>query len=51
MVSAVVLIADYLYKSPMPIVAGGVAAILFGYFWFAFPLARLRDGSRSETDR
>jgi len=51
MVSAVVLIADYLYKSPMPIVAGGIAAILFGYFWFAFPLARLREGSRSEADR
>jgi hypothetical protein len=48
MVSAVVLISDYLYKGPMPIVAGGVAAILFGYFWFVFPLARLRE-DRSES--
>jgi Flp pilus assembly protein TadB len=40
MTAAVVLIADYLYESPMPIVAGLVAAALFGYFWLAVPLKR-----------
>src|SRR6476469_1614423 len=43
MVFAVVLIADYLYKSPMPIIAGVVAAAFFAYFWFAFPLARAHE--------
>jgi hypothetical protein len=53
MVSAVVLISDYLYKGPMPIIAGVLAGALFGYFWFAFPLARarerVRDGDAERT--
>jgi Flp pilus assembly protein TadB len=40
MTCAVVLIADYLYKSPMPIIAGALAAAIFGYFWVAVPLKR-----------
>ena len=50
MVFAVVLIADYLYKGPMPIIAGVVAAGFFAYFWFAFPLARAHDRRRDRAD-
>jgi Flp pilus assembly protein TadB len=38
MTCAVVLVADFLYKSPMPIIAGAVAAAFFGYFWVGVPL-------------
>ncbi len=48
MVSAVVLIADYLYKWPMPIIAGVVTASFFVYFWFAFPVVRLREKTRGD---
>ena len=40
MTCAVVLVADYLYRSPMPIIAGAVAAAFFGWFWLAVPLRR-----------
>jgi hypothetical protein len=50
MVFAVVLIADYLYKGPMPIIAGVVSAGFFAYFWFAFPLARAHDRKRDGAD-
>jgi hypothetical protein len=32
----------------MPIIAGVVSGALFGYFWFAFPVARARERARSE---
>lgn len=48
MTCAVVLIADYLYASPMPIVAGVVALGLFGYFWVAVPLSRRSRSSAEE---
>jgi Flp pilus assembly protein TadB len=38
MTCAVVLVADFLYKSPMPIIAGAAAAAFFGYFWVGVPL-------------
>ncbi len=44
MVCAVVLIADYLYKGPMPIISGVVAASCFACFWFVFPALRAREG-------
>jgi hypothetical protein len=50
MVCAVVLIADYLYKGPMPIIAGVVAGAFFAYFWFAFPLAKARERAREEGE-
>ncbi len=45
MVSAVVLIADFVYSRPMAIASGLVAALIFGYFWFAIPLARWRENN------
>jgi hypothetical protein len=51
MVSAVVLIADYLYAGPMAIIAGVLAGGLFGYFWFVFPVARAREGSGSSESK
>jgi hypothetical protein len=50
MVTAVVFVSDYLYKGPMPVIAGVVATALFGYFWFAFPLARARERAREQSD-
>ncbi len=51
MVCAVVLIADYLYKGPMPIIAGVVATSFFAYFWFAFPIAKARQREAEQADR
>jgi hypothetical protein len=48
MTCAVVLIADYLYKSPMPIIAGCVAAVFFAWFWLAVPLKRRLISAREE---
>jgi len=47
MVSAVVLIADFVYSRNMAIVSGIVAGVVFGYFWFLFPLARWRENERA----
>jgi hypothetical protein len=49
MVSAVVLIADYAYSRNLAIVSGIVAGILFGFFWFAVPLARYRENVREKN--
>jgi Flp pilus assembly protein TadB len=48
MTCAVVLIADYLYKSPMPIIAGVVSGIFFACFWVAVPLRRRAVTARGE---
>lgn len=48
MTCAVVLIADYLYEGPMPILAGAVAALFFGYFWLAVPIRRRILSGREE---
>jgi hypothetical protein len=48
MVSAVVLIADYVYSRNMAIVSGIVAGLVFGYFWFLFPVARWRENKAEE---
>jgi Flp pilus assembly protein TadB len=49
MVSAVVLIADYVYSRNMAIVSGIVAGVIFGFFWFAVPLARYRENIREKN--
>jgi Family of unknown function (DUF6328) len=46
MVSAVVLIADYVYSRDMAVASGVVAGAIFGFFWFAVPLARYRENLR-----
>ena len=43
MVSAVVLIADYVYSRNMAVASGVVAGLIFGFFWFAVPYARYRE--------
>jgi hypothetical protein len=48
MTAAVVLIADYLYNTPMPIIAGVVAGAFFGCFWLAVPLRRRLITERGE---
>jgi Flp pilus assembly protein TadB len=49
MVSAVVLIADYVYNRNMAIVSGIAAGAIFGVFWFLFPLARYRQNLREKN--
>jgi uncharacterized protein DUF6328 len=46
MVSAVVLIADFVYTRNMAIASGIVAGAIFGWFWFAIPYARWRENMR-----
>jgi Flp pilus assembly protein TadB len=50
MVSAVVLIADFVYSRNMAIASGVVAGLVFGWFWFAIPVARWRENVRDKTD-
>jgi Flp pilus assembly protein TadB len=49
MTSAVVLIADYLYNSPVPVIAGAVAGMFFGCFWLVVPLRRRFISSREQS--
>ena len=50
MVSAVVLIADFVYSRNMAIASGVVAGLVFGWFWFAIPVARWRENVRNKSD-
>ncbi len=49
MVSAVVLIADYVYNGGMAVASGTIAALVFGFFWFAMPYARYRENVREKN--
>jgi hypothetical protein len=42
MIGAVVLVTDVLYAPVTTVIAGLASAVVFGWFWAALPLARLR---------
>lgn len=44
MSTSVFLVADFLFDAPATVVATGLVAVLFSWFWFALPIfRRLRD--------
>jgi hypothetical protein len=43
MVGAVMLIANYVFSDTLTVVSGIVAALIFGTFWYAIPLARAAE--------
>lgn len=48
MTASVYLVADFLFELPTTVVATGVIAALFSWFWFALPIfRRVRDSARS----
>ena len=47
MMTAVLLVTDFMFKAPLVVAAVTVLAVMFGWFWYGWPLTRRFRSNRS----